>query len=277
MSEVKWSESQVEQYLRSLSYADVLPDAPALSPDLAARALAAPQRRRAGARWKVGVAAAAVAGLLLVGSNPSMVADVVERILGISVRNMTPEEYAQRVSGDWPADIPMPEYYSPEETAELAPFPVRSPARVPEGFALLQGPQGAYSWVYTEEGEWKLEEDPAHFYVTQAYESAEGRRISIRQSLLPEARRISWPPDTERLEVAGHPAFLRRDVQPVYVDPPEWAEAGDNWRPESLNVLHLWVEEPDGRITEIVLDGDVEPEVLIQVAESLLEGDGSAN
>ncbi|OTA41101.1 MAG: hypothetical protein A6D92_09955 [Symbiobacterium thermophilum] len=131
MSEVKWSESQVEQYLRSLSYADVLPDAPALSPDLAARALAAPQRRRAGARWKVGVAAAAVAGLLLVGSNPSMVADVVERILGISVRNMTPEEYAQRVSGDWPADIPMPEYYSPEETAAARDLPVAQPGLGP--------------------------------------------------------------------------------------------------------------------------------------------------
>ncbi|BAD40138.1 hypothetical protein [Symbiobacterium thermophilum] len=277
MSETKWSDAQVEQYLRSLTYADALPDAPALSPELAGRALAAPQRRRAGARWKVGVAAAAVAGLLLVGSNSSMVADAVERILGVGIRNMTQQEYAQRVSGDWPADMPMPEYYSPEETAQLATFPLRSPAWVPEGFTLLNGPAGAFEWLHTEDGQWELLEDPEHFYVTEAYQSADGRRIHIRQSLFGEAQWISWPPGTEQLEVAGHPAFLREDVEPVHVEPPEGVEPTDDWTPDSLNLLYLWVEEPDGRITEITLDGDVDPEVLIQVAESLFAGDGSAN
>ena len=72
-----------------------------------------------------------VAGLLLVGSNSSMVADTVERILGTGIRNMTQQEYAQRVSGDWPADMPMPEYYSPEETAQLRDLPVAQPGLGP--------------------------------------------------------------------------------------------------------------------------------------------------
>ncbi|OTA41102.1 MAG: hypothetical protein A6D92_09960 [Symbiobacterium thermophilum] len=113
--------------------------------------------------------------------------------------------------------------------------------------------------------------------MTEAYQSADGRRIHIRQSLFGEAQWISWPPGTEQLEVAGHPAFLREDVEPVHVEPPEGVEPTDDWTPDSLNLLYLWVEEPDGRITEITLDGDVDPEVLIQVAESLFAGDGSAN
>lgn len=277
MSETRWTDLQVDRHLRSLSYADVLPDAPALSPELAARALAARGRSRASARWKIATAAAVVAGLLLVGSNPSVVADVVHRILGIPVRTMTTEEYRRQASGDWAKDMPMPAYAPPEETARLATFPLRSPAWVPEGFEVLREPQGAYEWVRTEEGEWRLEEDPAYFYVSQSYESADGRRIFIRQSLLRNGQWVAWPPGTEQLEVAGHPAFLRRDVEPIVVKPPEWADSTADWLPESLNMLHVWVAEPDGRTTEIVVDGDVEPEVLIQVAASMFTGDGQGN
>ena len=88
--------------------------------------------------------------------------------------------------------------------------------------------------------------------------------------LLAAGRRSSWRWRDTRPSCG-------RTSSPSTWSRPEGVEPTDDWTPDSLNLLYLWVEEPDGRITEITLDGDVGPEVLIQVAESLFAGDGSAN
>lgn len=271
VSGTKWSDSQVDQHLRSLTFADVLPEAPEVTPELVGRTRAARARRRTDVWWKGAVAAAVVLALLLAGGNRSLVAGMIEMVLGIPIRTMTQEEYAQRSIMDDMAEAPLSALLPEEEPVQDATFPVRNPSWLPDGFALKSGPSGAYMWVYVEGEGWSQPQNPEDFYVTQTYESAEGRRIYLRQSLLGDVPNVSWPPGTERIEVAGHPAFLREDVQPVHVDPPEGVTSEDDWAPESLSVLHLWVSEPDGRITEVMLSGDVSGEILVQVAASLFE------
>lgn len=288
MSEAKWSDSRVDRCLRSLSFDEALPGAPTVSPDLRARTRAAWQTRRASVRrkaalWKGAVVVAAAICLLLVTNSHSTMADVAELILGIPVRvlNMSREEWLRQGFSNWLAKGPDTAFLSPEETAEIAPFPIRTPAWLPEGFAAIHEPTGAYSWGHYPDEGWKVVEDDRFFFVTQSFQSEDGRQIGIIQSIYWKTQAVDLPPDTEILEVVGHPAFLRRDVPYARADEENELRSKSGLLPEIVgyrNELELWVSEADGQITQIHISGDVSPEVLVGIAESLFEeGGGEAS
>jgi len=274
VSGVKWSEAQVDLYLRSMSYEEVLPDAPAVSPVLRARTLSRLPRQRTPWAWKGAAAAAVAICLLLASGSHATWAGMAEIILGIPVRvlNMSPDEWLRQSFSNWLAAGPETEFLSPEETAAAAPFPIRTPAWVPEGFAADDEPRGAYPWGYHPGEGWKLSEDAADFFVSQTYWSDDGQHVGIIQSLHRETPEVELAPGTETLEVAGHPAFLRRDVPVARADAVNEVRSRLGLLPEIVgywNKLELWVQEPDGRITDIILSGEVSPETLIQIAESM--------
>lgn len=274
MSDVKWSDADIDRCLRALSIEDVMPETPTVTPALRTRTLARLHRKRLPGRWKgVAAAAAAVFVLLAYGSQSSW-AGVTEVILGIPVRvlNLSREEWLRGAFSHWLAMGPETEFFSPEETRELAPFPIRTPTWVPEGFAARHEPMGAYPWGHYPDEGWQRIEQDEFFFVTQTYASDEGQHVSIIQSLRRETPQLDLPPGTEIIEVAGHPAFLERDVPVARADEENEARSRLGLLPEIVghwNTLELWVQEADGQTTSIKLSGDVSPEILIKVAESM--------
>lgn len=286
MSEAKWSDTHLDRHLRSLTYGDVLPGAPAVSTDLRERTRAAWEERRASLQWrevlwKCVAAAAAAVCLSLVSTGHFSLAGVAEMIFGIPVRvlNMSREEWLREGFRGWLAQGPDTEFFSPEETAGIAPFPIRTPQWLPEGFEVVHEPIGAYSWGHYPDEGWKVVEDEAYFFVTQSFRADDGQRLSIIQSLLVALQGVDMPPGTERLEVAGHPAFLRQDVPLARADEENERRSRLGLLPEIVgyeNQLEVWVSEDDGQITRINVFGALSPETLIRVAESLFDDAGGA-
>jgi len=193
-----------------------------------------------------------------------------QSILGVqvTVSDMSPADWFKEGFKGWIASPGPPEFLSPEETLRIAPFPVRTPAWLPEGFKPVSEPEGYYMRTNSS-GKWHEGNPPDKFGVTQTFQfKVQKEHISIHQMTRRVGPQFTWPPGTEIKTVAGHPAFLERNVPLANAD----EEPEDGELPPivaHINELTLWVEETGGSITAIRVSGNVAPEVLEQVAESL--------
>src|SRR5690606_8842537 len=90
-----------------------------------------------------------------------------------------------------------------------------------------------------------------------------GPRGYIRRGMEAAAAQRTFPPGTERLTVAGHPAFFLADQPMARADAEAERRSRRGELPEItgyVNELVVWVEEADGQVTEITLLGDLDRE-----------------
>lgn len=274
MTKTKWRDEDVDRHLHELSVDPVTPGAPQVSANLLARTRTRMGQGRPHTKTRVRFISVAAAALILLGTVPATMLAMGQPILGIrvSISNMDPVEWLRRGFSDWTASPGAPEFLSPEETANTAPFPIRVPTWLPDGYEAVSEPKGAYPNVH-EAGRWTVSEDLAKFFVSQSFRSGDEYGLAVLQSVRPvPTRELTMAPGTEMLEVKGHPAFLKLDVAFAKADKENEARAKRGELPEIVdhkNRLEIWVQEPDGQITEITILSSLSPEVMIQVAESL--------
>lgn len=282
MTATKWRDEDLERHLWNLGADGTVPEVPTMSERLITETRICLADSRPAPRVRlISAAAVVLAALVLVPATLSAMGKpgLVKTILGIQVTlsNMDPAEWIRTGFSGWLSSPGAPELLSPEETAKVAPFPIRVPTWLPEGYEAVGLPKGAYPYVH-ENGRWDIREDFQLFYVNQVFRPAHGNEapvLSVLHSVRPSAKRgMTLAPGTQTMEIKGHPAFLQMDI-PFAEDSKEnedRAKRGD--LPEVVgyaNQLTIWVEEPDGQITQIAISGKFPPEVLTRVGESLFD------
>lgn len=280
MTATRWRDEDLERHLWNLGAGGTIPGVPTMSEGIVTRT----HMRLGGSRPEprirtMSAAVIAMAALLLIPATLSAMGNpgLVKTILGIpvSVSNMDPAEWIRRGFSGWLASPGAPEFLSPEETVEVAPFPIRVPTWLPEGYEALGQPKGAYSHVYAD-GRWETREDIQLFFVSQGFLPAYGKEahpLSVMHAVRPRQNRgVTLPPGTLTMEIKGHPAFVRTDMPLGEVSKENEDRSKRGELPEIVgyeNQLEIWVEEPDGQITQITISGAFPQEVLIRVGESL--------
>lgn len=276
MRQNQWQIEDVERHLKNLAVDGVIPGAPEMTDDILIQARSRRRTRRLFPALAAVVAAAAV--LLLVPASMVALGRPVLEIPALGIRvaisSMDPTEWMRQGFSNWLASPGAPEFLSPEETAQVASFPVRTPGWVPEGYEAVGRPQGAFAHHY-EGGRWHKGKDPEHFFVSQGFRTVpEGGSLSILQKELYARGEVTLAPGTQVLEVAGHPAFLELDVPFARADQESENRSKRGDLPEIVrheNQLTLWVTESTGQVTEITLSGSLSAEELIKVASSLFD------
>ncbi|MFZ5817241.1 MAG: hypothetical protein ACOY93_18415 [Bacillota bacterium] len=263
MSKQTWTDEALEAHLREA--------APMAVPaELRSRTLAALPVRRPARRLRPWLAAAAaVLALLSVPATLAAVSAMSGTILGVEFRisDLSPREWFERGFRNWTPSPGDPEFLSPEETAAVATFPIRTPTWLPGGMKANDQPRGAYVRMEMN-GTWHQTGD---FFVSQTFKAGD-THLSIMQKEIPAGSKFLFPPQTKQLTIAGHPAFLRESQPWVKVDEEMERRLQEGKLPEVFerrNGLIIWVEEEDQSITEINVSGTLESETLIRIAESL--------
>lgn len=256
------NEERLEESLRLAAAVTTFPVSPALKSRTLARL---PLRRTT---WRLPAVAAAV--LLMLALVPATMLATGEPVLGVqvTVSKMSPAQWLREGFRDWLASPGPPERLSAEETARVATFPIRTPAWLPDGMEALSEPLGYFAMVHSG-GKWRQSE---HFHLSQSFRDGD-RWASVDQRERGDLPRgYVLAPGTEQITVAGHPAFLQREVPMARADADSEERSRRGEHPAIVsyhNSLEIWVEEESGSVTVIQLFGNLDPEELIRMAESL--------